>query len=225
MSEKTFCDFGAGNCAKGYASVKDRQRVNAGFLRPHGPHSPRRGNSFQDHFPVKALEWHPTKNKPYTPSDVSRGSGFLAWWICPKCGHEYRMHVYDAGAGGQGCPKCANKKRAEATRQPTKGKSFGDKHPELIPYWDKARNGSRTPFDVRPKSTYVAHWICPTCGKPHRCRVYSRPTLSGCYACGRKITAEKNSATGRSESFGYLYPDKVKFWDYEANAPLTPFLT
>jgi Probable Zinc-ribbon domain len=191
--------------------------------RPYAPQPPCPGNSFQERFPAKALEWHPTKNKPYTPSNVSRGSGFLACWVCSKCGHEYRMHVYDAGANAHDCPKCANKKRGEATRKPEKGKSFGDKYPDLVPYWDTVRNGSRTPFNVRPSSTYVAHWICPGCERPYKCRVYSRPTLRGCYACGRKITAGKNSATARSESFGCLYPEKAKFWDYAANAPVTPY--
>lgn len=54
--------------------------------------------------PTLAAEWHPTKNKPLTPSDFTKGSGKRVWWKCK------RGHVWDAVIAsrnnGRGCPKC-----------------------------------------------------------------------------------------------------------------------
>ena len=195
---------------------------NTEISRPYAPRSPRPGGSFQNRFPYKAAEWHPTKNKPYRPSDVSWGSGFRAWWICGKCHHEYRMRV-NHRANGHGCRSCANEIIRQLRLEPTKGEAFGDKHPELVPHWDPVRNGPLTPYDVKPRSTYLAHWICPTCKKPHRCVVHARPRIRGCFSCGRKTGGDKLAATVRSKSLGCRHPEKVKFWDYAKNAPITPY--
>ena len=34
-------------------------------------------------------EWHPTKNAPIKPQDITPGSGKKIWWICRK-GHEWQ---------------------------------------------------------------------------------------------------------------------------------------
>ncbi len=49
------------------------------------------------HNPEIAKEWHPTKNKEVygvtTPEETSTRCNERAWWICGKCGHEYKAMV------------------------------------------------------------------------------------------------------------------------------------
>ncbi len=54
--------------------------------------------------PEIAAEWHPTKNGKRTPSEVSKGSVAMRWWLCPE-GHEYRMKP-NSRTTGRNCPLC-----------------------------------------------------------------------------------------------------------------------
>jgi hypothetical protein len=57
--------------------------------------------------PRVALEWHPTKNHPLTPHDVSGGYTSRAWWQCTK-GHEWETTVSKRHVKGTNCPHCSN---------------------------------------------------------------------------------------------------------------------
>jgi len=54
-----------------------------------------------------ALEWHPTKNHPLTPNDVSGGYSKGVWWQCAK-GHEWKTTVAKRHVKGTNCPHCSN---------------------------------------------------------------------------------------------------------------------
>ena len=54
--------------------------------------------------PELAKEWHPTKNRSLTPSDVTIKSGKKVWWICKK-GHEWLATVANR-SNGSNCPRC-----------------------------------------------------------------------------------------------------------------------
>ncbi len=69
-----------------------------------------KNGSLQDTHPLLANEWHPTKNDMYSANMFSKGSDFKAWWICPKCRHEWCATI-GSRSRGAGCPKCANKKK------------------------------------------------------------------------------------------------------------------
>ena len=56
---------------------------------------------------VLVREWHPTKNGKLTPNDVTHGSEKKVWWLCSKCGNEWKSFVYHR-TKGHGCPQCAN---------------------------------------------------------------------------------------------------------------------
>ena len=43
--------------------------------------------------PKLAEEWHPTKNSPLTPNQVTAGSKKEVWWQC-KIGHEWKSAVF-----------------------------------------------------------------------------------------------------------------------------------
>ena len=60
-------------------------------------------------FPEIAKEWHPTKNEPLTPKDVTYGSGKKVWWKCSK-GHIWETPIVSRSKGNI-CPLCKRTKR------------------------------------------------------------------------------------------------------------------
>ena len=65
--------------------------------------------------PHLAMEWHPTKNKPLTPEEVSSGSGKKVWWQCPN-NHEYQATPLHR-AHGTDCPKCHSGRQTSFAEQ------------------------------------------------------------------------------------------------------------
>ncbi len=58
--------------------------------------------------PELAAEWHPTRNGPLTPRDVTRGSHRLVVWQCRRD----ERHVWSSTVHARrGCPFCANRQR------------------------------------------------------------------------------------------------------------------
>lgn len=64
----------------------------------------KRKNITQTH-PEIASEWHPTRNNGILAEHLTYGSGFDAWWICPK-GHEWKGKVVDRTRKYKKCPYC-----------------------------------------------------------------------------------------------------------------------
>lgn len=63
-------------------------------------------NDLASKYPEIAKEWHPVKNNPLTPKDVTYGCNKMAWWLCPACGCEWRMKVSARTHRKSACPKC-----------------------------------------------------------------------------------------------------------------------
>ena len=60
-------------------------------------------------------EWHLTKNGSLTPLKVTTGSGKHIWWLCLKCGHEWKAIISERNRKDNkstGCPEC-NKSKGE----------------------------------------------------------------------------------------------------------------
>lgn len=57
-------------------------------------------------YPELSKEWHPTKNGKLTPQNVSSGSDYNAWWLCPKCGYKWQTAVNKRTHEKTGCKKC-----------------------------------------------------------------------------------------------------------------------
>jgi hypothetical protein len=70
--------------------------------------------------PALARQWHPKKNRPLTPRDVSRGSEQRIWWLC-AAGHTWPAPVFRrAGPRRTGCPVCRYRKARVATTRRSK---------------------------------------------------------------------------------------------------------
>ncbi|MBQ7223193.1 MAG: DUF559 domain-containing protein [Erysipelotrichaceae bacterium] len=74
------------------------------------------GNTFAALEPDLAKEWHPTKNGVLTPNDFTRASSEKVWWLCPRCGNEWKKSIH-LRSKGQGCPECAKAYRTSEPEQ------------------------------------------------------------------------------------------------------------
>ncbi len=85
--------------------------------------------------PEIAKEWHPTKNYPLLPSDVTIRSGKRVWWLCEN-GHEWNTTVHTR-TKGCGCPFCSNKLRHDKRRKTLlkQSGSLSTTSPELAKEW------------------------------------------------------------------------------------------
>ena len=130
-------------------------------------------------YPEVAKEWHPTKNAPLTPNDVTNSSGLTFWWQCPKVkGHIYESIVASRTGRGDGCSFCAVKKVSPE-------KSLATLSPEIAKESHPTKNGKLSPSDVTNKSSRYVWWQCSKV-KEHswRTTVYSRTARgSGCGIC------------------------------------------
>jgi len=128
------------------------------------------------YYPAIAAEWHPTKNEPLTPHDVSYASNKKVWWICKKgADHEWDDTV-NHRTSGRGCPCCAGKRVSDTNRL---SKHF----PDVAAEWHPTKNGSLTPHDVTHKSNKKVWWICKR-GHEWKAIIWSRTGLeAGCRQC------------------------------------------
>jgi hypothetical protein len=60
-------------------------------------------NDLESTNPEIAKQWHPTKNEPLKPAQVTSGSNEKVWWLCNQ-GHEWKSVIYSRKK--HKCPKC-----------------------------------------------------------------------------------------------------------------------
>lgn len=140
-------------------------------------------NSLAVDCPELTEEWHPTKNLPLTPFNVTKGTTKKAWWQCKKCQHEWYCHVsnrrkqYKFGrTEGTGCPNCIGR-----VRKPEN--SFAEKFPHLVKEWHPTKNEGDSPEFIAPTSIQKYWWICSVCEKEWHSAISSRACGSGCPSC------------------------------------------
>src|ERR1039457_809599 len=70
-----------------------RERISINLMQcTNSDKMMKKTNTLQAIHPKLAGEWHPTRNAPLTPNDVTCGTGKKAWWLCKK-GHEWEASI------------------------------------------------------------------------------------------------------------------------------------
>lgn len=123
--------------------------------------------------PQLALEFHPTKNAPLTPSCVIVGTSQELWWRC-ELGHEWRAPGHRR-ARGRRCPDCARVCIAGFNDLPTT-------HPAIARDWDQDRNRQVSPTAVKATTQRKIWWLCPR-GHAERESVRVRVERGECATC------------------------------------------
>lgn len=149
-------------------------------------------------FPVLAEQWHPTKNEGISPQSVSPHSRKIVWWLCPRCGHEWRTAVYSRVK--RGCPGCSG-------RSVTYTHNLAMMFPYIAGQWNQSKNGNLSPQNVAPKSRTKVWWIC---SRKHEwaAKICDRTSArrNGCPHCSKRISKRGNlwlDACGLPEDDGH----------------------
>ena len=139
----------------------------------------KRVGSLAETMPDLAKEWHPTKNGTLTPNDISSGRFQAAWWLCPRCGYEWKSSPNNRKKGS-GCPCCSG-------RVPKSGvNDLATLHPELLKEWDYQKNTDLDPSKLLPGSGKKAWWKCSRCGHEWETIIANRTKGHGCPKCSKR---------------------------------------
>jgi hypothetical protein len=161
-------------------------------------------------FPELAAQWHPTKNAPLVPDQVTVGSHKTLWWKCARGpDHEWQAQVHKRTFSTRGCPFCAGQ-RASMTN------SLATAHPELAAQWHRTMNGPLAPDQVTAGSARMVWWKCPR-GPDHewRAAIASRSAGRGCPFCsGRRVSV--------TNSLAVRFPGLAAQWHPTRNGRLRP---
>lgn len=148
-----------------------------------------------------AKEWHPTKNLPLQPNEVSRGSRKKIWWKC-KNGHVWSSILKERTCGNLKCSRCP--------KDPIiKENNLNFTHPHLIEEWCFDRNIDISPEHLTSGSHKKIWWNCKQ-GHFWQAVVSSRTKQgSGCpYCSGLKATKQNNITVSHPELLREWHPTK-----------------
>lgn len=160
--------------------------------------------------PTVASQWHPTRNAPLLPSEVTATTKRKAWWQCsvdPR--HEWEAAIKSRHYG-RGCPVCDNKIIIQGIND------FATAHPEMLSEWNHDLNGSFTPYNVSPSSAKKIWWVCPKDSRHiYKMSLNDRHNGHGCTVCpGRTIIQGVNDAATH-------YPNLIEDWHPTRNGELS----
>ena len=131
--------------------------------------NPETGKSAADLFPFLIDEWSP-KNE-WSPTELRPFSGYRVLIDCPLCGKEFNCTVQQRTGQNKRCPYCNNGlvkpvpstkkiKKLAGTHKVTQEYNLGVCSPEVAAEWHPTENGDWTPFDVPPRSSKKAAFLC-----------------------------------------------------------------
>jgi len=159
-------------------------------------------------YPDIAKEWHPVKNYPLNPCQVSCGSAKKIWWQCSKCGHEWQARVYTRKSDS-GCPLCSGRFVPE-------NKRLWKTHPELSAEWDFDKNGSLTPKNISKGSSKKIWWKCKNGHEWEATPNVRTFQNTGCPYCNSSRLSKENN-------LAVQHPNLSKEWNVTKNNNLTPY--
>lgn len=137
--------------------------------------------------PEVAKEWHPTKNGKLTPDLFTPGSGEIVWWLCPKCGREWKATIANR-TKGHGCDNCATGSRKINKRRTILSKRGSLNVERCLKDWDYELN-EHGPEYYTNGSGEAVHWKCHKCGYKWMTPICDRTRdyKNGCPSCSGKV--------------------------------------
>jgi rubrerythrin len=178
-----------------------------------------RSRSLLEEFPEIAAEWHPTRNGARTPRHTNPGSKIPAWWLCAKCGSEWRVRPGHRTTGNTGCPRCAAKTRADLVRTPMPGKSMAEVYPHLLRIFHPSKNGDLDLRFINAGTIREIWWLCPDCSHEW---TTTAGRNAGCRPCGAKRRGQQRATPEPGQSLADLHPMIASQWHPTKNGDLLP---
>lgn len=138
------------------------------------------------------------------------GSNEKVWWLCSKCGHEWKTLIRERTANHTGCAICGRKigtEKKHVTDLKNK-RSVAETNPKLLKRWNYKKN-TMLPNEITEGSGDKVWWICPSCGYEWQSTIGHVKRNDGCPYCNGKVVIEgKNDLKSQ-------YPKLMNEWDYE----------
>ncbi len=157
--------------------------------------------------PKVASQWHPTKNWPLRPEQVTCGSGRKVWWQCED-GHAWPAIIANR-VRGSGCPYCAGQRVTEDT-------CLERTHPRLATEWHKTNNGNLKPNECTSGSHRKVWWQCAKAVEhAWQATIAHRTQGQGCPFCAGRRASIANSVAG-------THPELATEWHPTRNVSVTP---
>lgn len=156
-------------CDKGHewqASILSRTSHQTGCPVCSGKAVAAGENDLATLYPNIAAQWHPEKNAPLSPRDVTAYSNRRAWWICEE-GHEWQAIIATRSGNNCDCPVCANRKVLVGFND------LATVQPKIAAQWAEDMNGMLTPEMVTAGSRKRVWWRCSE-GHVWKAVIYSR---------------------------------------------------
>ena len=154
--------------------------------------------------PKLSKEWNYKKNKNVTPHDVTHCSGKKVWWLCKRCGSEWKALISDR-KNGTNCPYCAGQKLNNTN-------CLSITNPKLSKEWNYKKNKNLTPKNIIGGSKRKVWWICEK-GHEWKATVHNRNNGSGCPYCNKIELKDGTICDSLVEAYYYLKfkKQKIKF--------------
>lgn len=154
--------------------------------------------------PLIADEWHPTKNGTILASEVTAGSGKVAWWQ-GVCGHEWDTKTCIRTGQRQKCPICSNKRILIGYND------LATTFPMIATEWHPTKNGDVTTY-MAVSGSRTDYWWLGKCGHEW----YTTPNIRTHNNAGCPYCANQKTLTGVND-LETMYPLLAELWDYEKN--------
>lgn len=137
--------------------------------------------------PEIIAQWHPVKNLPLTPQNITKASKNKVWWICEKGHEDYVLPANKISIGAR-CPFC------EGTKFLSGLNDLQTVYPELAKEWHPSKNGEVIPLHIHAHASKKYWWQCKDCKQPWEASPVNRGSnQTGCPFCsGRNIKAGVN---------------------------------
>jgi hypothetical protein len=174
--------------------------------------------------PALAEEWHPTKNLPLSPHDVTLGTERKIWWRCREDpSHAWPTLIMNRRRGA-GCPQCRGREVGEP-RTPAgffagRGKHGGKTLAErslIASFWHPTKNKGRAPADITAHSRRRVWWKCPK-GPDHE---FQR-SVDAQVAAKHKCPFCADQRVSLTNNIAARYPLLAAEWHPKKNGKLTP---
>lgn len=209
------CDFGH----VWRVSTASRAHTSSGCpICVTGPRAPKPGRSLAERCPASIDVWHPSKNAPLTPWDVSCMSNKIVFWKCHR-GHTWSTQAKSTARRDPLCPTCPQAPRNHPASPPT-GHSVGQGDPEILALWHPSKNGNQDPQIVPCASKVPVWWICRN---GHESYSPPRYKSKGCAKCFSIISKESSSTeVDPEEMLSVVAPLVAAQWHPTKNGSRTP---
>lgn len=155
--------------------------------------------------PALIKEWDFKMNEK-GPENYSYGSGYKAFWNCPK-NHVYQEYIHQRTSKNLGCPFCPGKR----VRKVIIENSIITTHPEICEEWNYELN-KLGPEKYSFGTQVCVYWNCPADSRHvYISSICNRTRMkSGCPICsGNEVIPETSIIT--------THPEICKEWNYKLN--------